>query len=192
MARLPFVVEPRLKPIIERIGTEESGLIEIERRGYLTAGEKNFVQQVQQTDSSASSIITLARRISRSRNLGLENAYTLVMNIMSGTASSDDALASEIESEFAEEIQQTLTDLTSAQNRLDLVQAACLIINRIDNEFKIEEIVKQHPDLIEGLAQLYREEEAKSIEKLKGAEPEAVTPSVEEIEKKSTRKKVDG
>jgi hypothetical protein len=34
MAKLPFVVEPRLKPIIEEIGSEESGKIQIERRGY--------------------------------------------------------------------------------------------------------------------------------------------------------------
>ena len=47
MAPLPFVVEPRRKPIVERVGNEESGVIEIERRGYLTTGEKTFVQQVQ-------------------------------------------------------------------------------------------------------------------------------------------------
>jgi hypothetical protein len=192
MARLPFVVEPRLKPIIERIGTEESGVLEIERRGYLTAGEKNFVQQVQQSDSSANSVIGLARRVSRAHNLGLESSYNIIMGIIAGSSAADDELANKIESEFAEDIQKVLSDLTNSQNRLDLVQAACLIINRIDNEFKIEDIVKQHPDLIEGLAILYREEEAKSIEKLKAAETEENALSVEEIEKKPTRKKVDG
>lgn len=192
MARLPFVVEPRLKPIVERIGTEESGILEIQRRGYLTAGEKNFVQQVQQSDSSSGSVIGLARRVSRAHNLGLENSYSLIMSIISGSYSAEDELANKIESEFAEDIQKVLSDLTSAQSRLELVQAASLIINRIDNEFKIEDVVKQHPDLIEGLATLYREEEAKSIEKLKTAETEDIAPSVEEIEKKSTRKKVDG
>ena len=50
MGKLPFVVQPRLKAIKERIGSEDAGYIEIERRGYLTSGEKSFVQQIQQQE----------------------------------------------------------------------------------------------------------------------------------------------
>jgi hypothetical protein len=41
--RLPFVVAPRLEPIVETVGTDESGKIEIIRRGHLTVAEKAFI-----------------------------------------------------------------------------------------------------------------------------------------------------
>ena len=49
---LPFVVQPRLAPVIEQVGNEESGIFEIERRGYLTVAEKAMVQQATQGDES--------------------------------------------------------------------------------------------------------------------------------------------
>lgn len=195
MARLPFVVEPRLKPIVERIGTEESGILEIERRGYLTAGEKNFVQQIQQSDSSAGAIISLARRVARKHAIGLEKAYSIVTDIMTGNAKANDKLSEKIEAEFAEDIQKTLSELTNAQSKTDLVQAACMIINRVDSSFAVEDIVKQHPDLITALAELYREEEAKSIDKLRSKEDAGDGPGeleIEEIEKKQSQEKADG
>lgn len=192
MARLPFVVEPRLKPIIDRVGSEESGIIEIERRGYLTAGEKNFVQQVQQGDASAGAIIGLARKVAREYSIDLEQAYNIVTAVITGSVASDNQIAVQVEAKFAEEIQRTLNDLTNAQSKSDLVQAACMVINRIDNEFQIEEVVKLHPDIIADLAQLYRDEEARSIEKLKQGTEVEETFSIEEIEKKPSRKKADG
>jgi hypothetical protein len=192
MARLPFVVEPRLKPIIDRVGTEESGIVEIERRGYLTAGEKNFVQQVQQSDSSANAIIGLARKVAREYSIGLEQAYNTVTAVITGGAALDDKIAAEVEVKFADEIQSTLNDLTNSQSKADLVQAACMVIHRIDKEFQIEDVVKLHPDIIVGLAQLYRDEEARSIEKLKESNNSEESLSIEEIEKKPSRKKADG
>ena len=44
MGKLPFVVAPKLKSKIETLGTEVSGKIEIERKGYLTVGEKGFME----------------------------------------------------------------------------------------------------------------------------------------------------
>jgi hypothetical protein len=68
-----------------------------------------------------------------------------------------------------------------------------MIINRVDKSFAIEDIVTQHPDLIAGLAEFYREEEAKSIDKLRGEEDEELeAPGIEEIEKKPSRKKAGG
>lgn len=197
MIRLPFVVEPRRQPILEAIGSDESGKIEIERRGYLSTGEKSFVQQVQQFDNGTSEIITVSRRVARKYALGMDKAYNMVLTIISGTkANSDEAdLISEVESEFAEDLTDVVKSLAAGQAREDLVYAACLIKYRIDPNFEISEISSIHPDIIEGLAKLYRDEETRSIEAWKaesispeeGEEATGTGLSVEEAEKKSTK-----
>jgi hypothetical protein len=195
MARLPFVVEPRRKPIVERIGSEDSGIIEIERRGYLTTGEKTFVQQVQQGDSGSAELITLSRRVARRYALGMDRAYGLVLGVISGGAAvpgakelteEDNALAAEIEVEFADELSTTVRSMATGQFRDEMVFAACMIRYRIDPDFDIGDIASLHPDLIEGLAGLYRDEDAKSLEAFQASEGEAPQKavSVEEAEKK--------
>lgn len=185
MATLPFVVQPRLKPIIELIGSEDSGKIEIERRGYLTSGEKAFVQQVLQHDNGTSELISLARKVSRRFSLKLDQSYELVLKIISNT--SEDEQAEEIEKEFAEDIAMVIKNLASAQSKEEILTATCMIRYRIDPDFEMEDIVKIHPDIIAGLAALYKEEESKSVEKLTpGQEP--VKPSAEEIEKKPLKR----
>ena len=187
MAKLPFVVEPRRKPIIELIGTEESGQFEIERRGYLTSGEKSFVQQIQQSESGASEIISLSRKVARKLNLGIEDAYQEVIGIMQNASSVNAEVADQIEQQFGEEITAVVRNLTLGQIREDLVMAACLLRYRIDDNFEISEISKIHPDIISGLAQLYREEEARSLAAFKeesGDEEVEGEGSAEEAEKK--------
>jgi hypothetical protein len=191
MAKLPFVVEPRRKPIIERIGTEESGIIEIERRGYLTTGEKAFFQQVQQYDSGTTEIVTVSRRIARRHSLGMDKAYNIAIGIISGaknTNPNEADLVISIEEEFAEDLTNVVKGLAASQVREELVMAACLLRYRIDPDFGIESISKIHPDLINGLAALYREEDRRSIEAFKeeADEAEAAT-SIEEAEKKPER-----
>ena len=191
MAKLPFVVEPRRKPIIELIGTEESGQFEIERRGYLTSGEKSFVQQIQQSESGASEIISLSRKVARKLNLGIEEAYQEIIGIMQNASSVNAEVADKIEQEFGEEITAVVRNLTLGQIREDLVMAACLLRYRIDDNFEIGEISKIHPDIISGLAQLYREEEARSLTAFKEANKNEETEdegNVEEVEKKPRMK----
>ena len=65
MAKLPFVVEPRRKPEIVTIGTEDSGTIEIVRKGYLTAGEKAFMQSQSSNDTVLRSLLSLAREVAK-------------------------------------------------------------------------------------------------------------------------------
>lgn len=190
MVKLPFVVQPRLQPIIERIGTEESGQIEIERRGYLTTGEKAFVQQVQQFDNGSSEIITLTRQIARRYGLSMDKAYTLVVSIVSGASVEDKdrpELIGEIEKEFAESFTEIVKGIASSQVREDLVMAACLIKYRIDKDFDISNISEVHPDIIEGLARLYVDEEQKSVEAFSKKDDEGVKQSIEEIEKKQPK-----
>lgn len=185
MAMLPFVVKPRREPIIERIGNEEAGIIEIERRGYLTTGEKAFVQQVQQFDNGTGEIVTTSRQVARKYGLGMDKAYNLVLALISNSEipEKDKEIAAEVEEEFAEQLTNVIKSLASSQTREDLVMAACMIKYRIDVNFEISEISKVHPDLITELAKLYREEDSKSLEAFKEKEQKEVV-SIEEAEKK--------
>lgn len=182
MAKLPFVVQPRLKPIIERIGSEDSGVIEIERRGFLTSGEKTFVQQIQQQDGGTMQLVALSRKVAQRKDISLEKAYNNVLEIMTGQGKSK--LAKEIENEFAEDFQLTLNSLTTSRIKEDLVQAACLLIHRVDSSLQFTDILEVHPDIISGLSELYREEEAKSIERLASEEAKKDEVNVDAIEKK--------
>jgi hypothetical protein len=189
MAPLPFVVQPRRQPILERIGTEESGIIEVERRGYLTTGEKSLVQQVQQSGDGTAEIVTLSRQIARKYALGMDKAYNLIIAVISNSKAEDQKLAEEIETEFAEELTSIVKGLASGQIREELIFAFCLLRYRVDPDFAIEDIQTVHPDIISGLAALYRDEESRSLEAFntpqEGASEKA--PSIEEVEKKSVK-----
>jgi hypothetical protein len=191
MVNLPFVVQPRRQPILERIGSEDSGIIEVERRGYLTSGEKSFVQQVQQFDNGTTEIVTLSRRVARQYGLGMDRAYNLVLAIISGqdaTGIPGGELIGQIEQEFAEELTGVVKGLAAGQAREDMVFAACLLRYRIDPEYDIGDVAKLHPDLIAGLAALYRDEERRSLEAFKKEEDSNTKqPTIEEAEKKPVR-----
>jgi hypothetical protein len=189
MATLPFVVQPRRQPILERIGSEESGQIEVERRGYLTAGEKAFVQQVQQFDNGTTEIVTVSRRVARKYGLGMDKAYNLVLAIISNSVTEDQKLVGEIEEEFAEDLTNVVKGLSAGQVREELVMAACLLKYRVNPDFEISEISSIHPDLISDLAALYRDEDRRSVEAFKKDEEEVPSKlvSVEEAEKKPVK-----
>jgi hypothetical protein len=182
MSGLPFVVQPRLAPVMELIGSDESGKIEVQRRGYLSVGEKAFVQQARTADSGTVELIALARKVSREINVSLDAAYNIVVGIISGTEKGKQA--QKVEETFAEELQEIIRSLSNGQAREEMIMAAALLMNRIETGFDVSQINTIHPDIIQGLAQLYKEEEAKNIEKLKKGESEGAEMSIEEMEKK--------
>lgn len=183
MAKLPFVVEPRVKPIAVKVGSEESGQIEIERRGYLTSGEKAFFQQVKQSDQGTSRLIALSRKVSRNYGLEMPKAYDAIIRVLSGAAK--DEIDGKIEEEFAEDLAGVIQDLASGQASDELLMAACLLRYRIDSEIGMNEVMALHPDIISGLADLYRDEDNKVIERLTAEEGEE-SASLEKVAKKSS------
>lgn len=160
---LPFVVAPRLKPIIEKVGSDEAGYIEIERRGYLTGGEKAFVQQAISSDDGTLRIIGLARKIASSRNLTLEEAYRKVISILGGSKDNDCLV---IEEEYFEEFNDVLNVLALMQSREELITAVCMLKYRVNPDTDIQDVMDLHPDIISGIAVLYKEEERKSVSRL--------------------------
>jgi hypothetical protein len=121
----------------------------------------------------------------------MDRAYNLAIAIISGstTAEADKELVGAIEDECADDLTRVVQGLATSQVREDLVMACCMLRYRVDPNFDIESINKQHPDLIAALAALYRDEDRRSIEAFKGDEPSSVEdqPSVEEGEKKPTK-----
>jgi hypothetical protein len=196
MAKLPFVVRPRLSPVIERIGNEEVGIIEIERRGYLSAQEKNFTQQFETSDRGTSAVIKLSRKIGAKYSISLDKAYAIAIEAISGQFSPENKEYSEKAMEdFQDEIAETMSSLSMMQTKSEIVEALCLLIHRVNSDITPDDILDVHPDIISGLSALYKDELVKSIERieqLNKKDENDKEPTVEEIEKKRRRKEVDG
>lgn len=151
---LPFVVQPRRQPIIEQLGTEESGIIAIERRGYLNVAEKSLVQFAMEDDSSLADMYTLSGRMARDLNLPLQQVL-------------EEITQQPLPTHFApyeEEISKVLMQMMAYQQRSAVIYATALLISRVDSDWTIEQTMNEHPDLIAALAELYTDEERRSVE----------------------------
>lgn len=151
--KLPFVVQPRFEPIVAKVGTEASGVIEIPRLGYLTVAEKAFVQTAMSGDTGLSAIYSLSARISREKD---KPQVTVFQDIAAGKES---YLA-----EYEEEIATAAASMGAFQEKQTIIQATCLLIMRLDPKWTVEDSLELHPDVLEGLMELYSDEDAKSLE----------------------------
>lgn len=156
---LPFVVQPRLQPIVERVGTEESGIIEIERRGYLSVAEKAIVQQATQGDDSIRKMYALGGRIARDTG---KQQLQVMQDIM--LSQRPDYMEP-----FEDEIMESIIEMMAFQERVDIVQATAMIICRVNEKWTVEQSMDLHPDLIKLLSELYSEEDRRSTEALEAA-----------------------
>lgn len=191
MAKLPFIVEPRLKPIVEKVGSEESGIIEIERRGYLTAGEKAFYSNVAQSEDVSMSMMSLVRLASKKYKLDSKTTYQVVSGIITGEEGDQHSeIADQIKSEFSSEINTVIQLALSNSHRENLYKALCMLMYRVNAEIDADEVVGLHPDIIDQLVDLFNDEDSKSIERLQEAANEEVQEeTINELEKKSQRSK---
>lgn len=194
MAKLPFVVEPRLKPVLDRVGNEDIGIFEIERRGYLSVQERNFVQQVEKSDDGTSAVIKLSRKISARFGIGLERAYSMaIASVSVADVDERDELQNLVDEEFADEISEMITSLSQMQAKSEMVQALCMLIHRIDADITPNDLKEIHPELISELSKFYVDESNKSTEKIQQLqEKESAEVSVADIEKKPRKKTADG
>lgn len=169
---LPFVVQPRLKPIIELIGSEDSGQFEIERRGYLTVAEKAYYQQSMSDDDSMVSLQNVGRKISRETGIPLQDVMLKIGEALQGEKVNPED--QELLEKYQEDIGESINALMRSQERGNACRALALIVSRVNAAFPVEELFKLHPDIIEGLSNLYKEEEQKSVDALIAAQ--ASTP----------------
>ena len=161
---LPFVVQPRLKPVLDKVGTEESGIIEIERKGYLTVAEKSIVQGVSSGDDSVRQMFTLAGRIGQ--ETGRQQGDVVKDLVVSPVP--------EYLKPYQEEISKCLITMVEFQDRTLVIQATALLICRIDDTWTVEQTMELHPDLISALGRLYLDEENKALDLLEQAQGSGV------------------
>lgn len=153
--KLPFLVEPKRQPKLEVVGTEESGKIEVPRRGYLTVAEKSFMQQGLSGDTSVLSMQRLAAKVAKKAGVQVSEVLQHF---------SDGNVDSEIFDGFAEEISQVISDMSALDVRRRMLAACCLVLFRINDEWSIEDTMDMHPELVDGLYALYMLEDLQSLE----------------------------
>ena len=159
MKELPFVVKPKAAFRDVEIGTEESGIIKIQKRGYLTVAEKSFVDGVTQGSDGMTDIVTLAKKAARKHKKTVEEMFTVVMDVISGSIKTK--LHSEVDDEFGDELSSVTLALSESVQRRALAAATILLQSRVDNEWEIQDTVNLHPDLLDKLLEFYNEEEAR-------------------------------
>ncbi len=182
MPKLPFVVEPRLKPITERVGSEESGQIEIERRGYLATGEKAFTSNASSSDKTSELILSTVRKVASKYKIDAQEAYQLVTGTITGSENGN--LVEKIQKDFTSELGEIAMSASTSIERMKFIKAFCMVLYRVDATCTAEDIMQLHPDLLEGLAGLYDEEEARSIERLLESMEDEKSDLVEDVAKK--------
>ena len=169
MTALPFVVQPKLKPIIERIGNETSGIIEVERRGFLSVTEKTFLQQSLSEDTVTTKLLAFIRKVAQEQKIKPEKAHEYVMDALNSKTSKD-TLYNKILKIYEEELNEIVHTATQLEQRQQYLRAVCLILNRINPNFDMNQLSDVHPDIIEGLSKLCQDEENKSLERLEASQ----------------------
>jgi hypothetical protein len=158
MKTLPFVVQPKRKFTKVKIGTEQAGVLEIERRGYLTVSEKAFVDGVMQGSDGITAIVNLATRIGAKTKHTTEEAFNAVMKAVQGDMS--DPFAVKVREEYPDELGGILSQMTDAVQKRGIAAATILIRSRIDSEWTLDDTLEQDPALIQAFADFYTEEES--------------------------------
>lgn len=153
--QLPFVVAPRREPITEVLGSDESGKIEIIRRGYLTVAEKSFMQQATAGDETVSNLHRLAGKVSREKGIQAQE----VVQILSSGDLANEALVG-----FDEDVDNLIQSMSVFEERRKAVAASCMIYFRISQDWTVDQTMGLHPDLIDALYLLFLQEDAKSTE----------------------------
>lgn len=184
MAKLPFVVAPRIKPVVERVGDEECGILEVERRGYVTTGEKAFVTSQLSDDVATRGVVALCRKIATKFKCDMSEAYDAVTEII--TTGVKSKIAVKAANEFEEEISKLLSEMMTSDQQRKLVQAYAIIVHRIDADYSVDQLTDLDPRLVDALSAFYTSEENKSMEKLGSAMSDggAEESEIEQLEKK--------
>ena len=184
--KLPFVLAPRREPVKEVIGNEESGKIEIERRGYITGGEKAFMGQALSNDSSMNSILALTRKIGKDLGVDLEVAYEHLVAAITGDDSKvkNKKLQEQICNKYVDELTEVLQTMADINQREVILKATCMAMYRISSDISINDVMSLHEDIINGLAKFYDEEERGYNPLDEDSKVEAEEDTFEAMEKK--------
>ena len=189
-SKLPFVVQPKRKAKLHRFGSDDAGYMEIPVKGYLTTGERSFIQQAMTAEESTVAIVSLSRKIATEYNMDLDQAYNEVLVVMGGAKSEGTEILNsrEIALKYNAELTQILTNLSINADKEKMVAAIALLRYRVNPDIEFEDVMKLHPDLINGLYDIYKAESEGDLKMLED-KVELKKESVEEIEKKPSRRR---
>jgi len=170
MAVLPFVVQPKKNVETVRLGNEEIGIIEIQRKGYLSVAEKAFVDSVMQGSDGVTQLVLLSNRISKEHKTTPEKAYLAITDVMQGSVTSK--LHETISEHYGSEVSQVTARMTESLQRRAIAATTVLIQTRIDHDWTIEDTMTLDPEFLGQFVDLYEKEERR----------EPVTPEEKEKE----------
>ena len=103
MALLPFVVQPKKNTEIIKVGNDEVGVFEIERKGYLSVAEKSFVENCfAKSDGVSTLVLRLANKVAKEYKVAPEKAYVAITDAISGKTSAK--LANSVSEDYADEL----------------------------------------------------------------------------------------
>lgn len=157
MSVLPFVVQPKKNTEIVRLGNEDIGIVEIQRKGYLSVAEKTFVDSVMQGSDGVSSMVLLANRVARDHKTTAEKAYIAISDVMQGQT--DSKLATAVANECSEQIAQITAKMTESLQRRSIAATTVLIQTRIDHNWSFEDTMKLDPQMLDEFIGFYEKEE---------------------------------
>ena len=181
MGKLPFVVAPKLNSRIETLGSEASGKIEIERKGFLTVGEKAFIANVNSQDEVLRLVLKLASSVSKKYKISQQDAYQAVVDSMTDPTN----CAHPVMDDYPTEVAEMANAMMAQEQKKSFMMAYCLLLYRVDETIEMDDVIDLHEDLVDELVKLFRDEEAKSIDRLIDKDEEEISPEqVEEVEKK--------
>jgi hypothetical protein len=165
MAKLPFVVQPKRNIEVIQIGDEESGIIEIERKGYLSVAEKAFVDSFMQGSDGVSYIVQLANRLSRELKVAPEKAYLAITEAMAGKL--DSKVAVTVNENYGQELSVATAKMSDSMQRRAIAAATILLQTRVNHEWTVDDTLGLDPIILDDLSKLYDREENKETVKPK-------------------------
>lgn len=187
MRDLPFLVKPRLQPITETLGNEDIGQIKIERRGFLSVSEKVFLQHASFQEGITEGVLELVRKVGKEMSIGMEQANRIVLAALQGEPLADEHY-DKVNSKYRKHLDSLTLRAMASEGQMTYIRALCMLIYRVDPEVDMEDLENLHPNLVEALATLCLEEEARSTAALTAAldlKDDGVDPdSFEALEKK--------
>lgn len=155
--KLPFVVQPKSKTSLVRLGSEKSGQIEVEKRGYLTVGEKALVQEAMQSfDSGTTALYQTVNEIAGANNKTAEEVLGDITK----------APMPEYMNPWISEIREAMGLIDVASLKRQVVHASAILVSRVDSEWEVEDTMKLDEELVEALSNFYLQEDNDAINEL--------------------------
>jgi hypothetical protein len=169
MANLPFVIQPKREPRVIRVGTSESGVIEITQYGYLRTVEKALYQTAKPTQLGTVAAQKLAQELMAKHKVTADQSAT-IMGLNKGKMTPKMA---KIQDEHGEEILKVLQQINADVEQLAVLQATILLQQRVNPDWGAMDTAELHPELIVDLSNLFVEEEQRSMRSLQDETPES-------------------